>query len=69
MREYPMPATLRDHIAVDIEPSSTLAWQNRVEVMRRRILQSDPRMEIARGYSRGNNGPVRFLVDLEAFQP
>jgi len=40
MREYPMPSTLRDYIAVDIEPSSTLAWQNRVEVMRRRILQS-----------------------------
>jgi hypothetical protein len=69
MREYPMPSTLRDHIAVDIEPSSTLAWQNRVEVMRRCILQSDPRMATARCYSRGNNGLERFLVDLEAFQP
>jgi hypothetical protein len=56
MREYPMPSTLRDHIAVDIEPSSTLAWQNRVEVMRRCLLQADPRMEIARGYSCGDNG-------------
>ena len=69
MREYPMPSTLRDHIAAEIEPSSTLAWQNRVEVMRQRILQSDPRMEIARCYSRGNNGLERFLVDLAAFQP
>ena len=69
MREYPMPSTLRDHIAVDIEPSSTLAWQNRVEVMRRCLLQANPRMEIARGYSRRNNGLGRFLVGLEALQP
>jgi hypothetical protein len=45
------------------------AWQNRVEEMRRRISQSDPQMEIARSYSRGDNGLERFLVDLEAFQP
>ena len=44
------------------------AWQNRVEEMRRRILQSDPQMEIARCYSCGNNGLERFLVDLEAVQ-
>ncbi len=45
------------------------AWQNRVEEMMRRILQSDPQMEIARCYSRENNGLERFLVDLETFQP
>lgn len=45
------------------------AWQNRVNVMRQRILQADPQMEIARCYSQANNGLERFLVDLQAFQP